>query len=343
MTHKGTVTLETERLILRRFSPDDADAMFRNWASDPEVTKFLMWSAHTDVNESRRIATLWSEQYSSLNIYQWAIVPKSVGEPIGSISVVHGDDKAKSVHIGYCIGKAWWGNGYTPEALTRLVRFFFEEVGVNRIESRHDPRNPNSGKVMQKAGMRYEGVLRQSDWNNQGICDAAYYAILAEDYFTPKTQDKPAGYIQQIRAKIGHDPIIMTGSAVFVYRVGKILLQRRADNGNWSKPGGAMELGESLEDTARRELFEESGLTANSLELLGMTSGAEETHVYPNGDKVFNVTAHYLCTDFTGEPCENDNETTQTVWFDVDNLPEPVSETFRRHYENLFLPRVKNL
>ena len=65
----------------------------------------------------------------------------------------------------------------------RLLQFFFEEVGVNRIESRHDPRNPNSGKVMQKAGLRYVGTLRQSDWNNQGVCDAAYYTILADDYF----------------------------------------------------------------------------------------------------------------------------------------------------------------
>ena len=73
--------------------------------------------------------------------------------------------------------------GYTSEALIRLLQFFFEDVGVNRIESRHDPRNPNSGKDMQKAGLRYEGTLCKSDWNNQGVCDAAYYAILADDYF----------------------------------------------------------------------------------------------------------------------------------------------------------------
>jgi RimJ/RimL family protein N-acetyltransferase len=87
------------------------------------------------------------------------------------------------VHIGYCIGKAWWRKGYTSEALIRLVQFFFEDVGVNRIESRHDPRNPGSGKVMQKARLRYEGISLESDWNNQGICDAANYAILTRDYF----------------------------------------------------------------------------------------------------------------------------------------------------------------
>jgi RimJ/RimL family protein N-acetyltransferase len=104
------------------------------------------------------------------------------------------DEQTKMVHVGYCIGKAWWHKGYTSEAFIRLVRFFFEDVGVNRIESRHDPRNPNSGKVMQKAGLRYEGTTLESDWNNQGICDAAHYALLARDYFRkpqPAAEVKP--------------------------------------------------------------------------------------------------------------------------------------------------------
>jgi ribosomal-protein-alanine N-acetyltransferase len=182
MTHKGTVTLETERLILRRFETGDADAMFRNWASDTEVTKFLMWPAHTTVDVSETVISSWIDLYLNDNHYSWAIILKELREPIGSIAVVKQDPDTHMVHIGYCIGRGWWRKGYTTEALRRLVRFFFEEVGVNRIESRHDPRNPNSGKVMQKAGLRYEGTLRESDRNNQGVCDAAYYAILAEDY-----------------------------------------------------------------------------------------------------------------------------------------------------------------
>lgn len=184
MTHKGTVTLQTERLILRRFTIDDAEAMYNNWANDPEVTKFLMWQPHTDVSVSKAVTNEWVENYKDDNYYQWAIVLKELGEPIGSIAAVKVDDAIKMVHIGYAIGTQWWHRGYTSEALTRLVRFFFEEIGINRIESRHDPRNPNSGKVMVKAGLKYEGTLRQSDTNNQGgFCDAAYYAILAEDYF----------------------------------------------------------------------------------------------------------------------------------------------------------------
>jgi ribosomal-protein-alanine N-acetyltransferase len=186
MTHKGTVKLETERLILRRFAPDDVEAMYRNWASDPEVTKYLMWPTHSDVSVSKEVIDSWLPLYKSLNHYSWAIVLKELGEPIGSIAAVRQTDEIKMVHIGYCIGRKWWNCGYTSEALAELVRFFFEDVGVNRIESRHDPRNPNSGKVMVKCGLKYEGTMRQNDTNNQGICDNSWYAMLAEDYFKSK-------------------------------------------------------------------------------------------------------------------------------------------------------------
>ena len=86
------------------------------------------------------------------------------------------------VHVGYCIGRKWWHQGITSEALSELIRFFFEEVGVNRVESRHDPKNPNSGKVMEKVGLLYEGTVNQGDWNNQGICDYSIYGLVAEDY-----------------------------------------------------------------------------------------------------------------------------------------------------------------
>lgn len=183
MTHKGTVTLETERLILRRFTLDDAQAMFRNWASDPEVTKYLKWPTHESVDISRYVIRDWIEGYESKNKYNWAIELKSLGEPIGSTGTVKVDEDTNTVEIGYCLGKKWWHKGYASEVLTRLVRFFIEEVGANRIEARFDPRNVNSGKVMMKAGLKYEGTLRLADRNNQGICDAAYCAIVADDYF----------------------------------------------------------------------------------------------------------------------------------------------------------------
>lgn len=183
MKHLGTKIIETERLILRPFTIQDASAMYHNWASDTEVTKYLMWPAHNDISVSERVLKEWVKEYERTDYYQWAIVYKPFSaEPIGSIAVVNDiDDRIKSAHIGYCIGKNFWHLGIVSEALKCVMNFLFNEVGVNRIDSRHDPRNPNSGKVMEKCGMRFEGMLRQSDWNNQGVCDAVYYSILATE------------------------------------------------------------------------------------------------------------------------------------------------------------------
>lgn len=180
MRHLGTVKLETERLILRPFTAADAPHMFRNWASDSEVTKFLTWPPHGD--ESVSLAHINSMDYENPEVYDWGIELKELGQVIGSIGAVGHKNEIEMVHIGYCIGARWWHTGIMSEAFAGVIRFFFEEVGVSRIETRHDVNNPNSGKVMQKCGLMYEGTLRQSDLNNQGINDSAWYAILREDY-----------------------------------------------------------------------------------------------------------------------------------------------------------------
>ena len=182
MTDLGTKRLETTRLILRPFTPADAPAMFANWASDPEVTKYLTWPPHENVEATRALLTDWAARYADPTWYNWAIVRKETGEPIGNISVGERKEKTESYHIGYCLGRAFWHKGIMTEAFTEVIRFLFEEVGVLRVDSRHDPRNPHSGDVMKKCGLVYEGTLRQRDKNNQGICDAAWYGILKEDY-----------------------------------------------------------------------------------------------------------------------------------------------------------------
>lgn len=181
MKHLGTRTITTERLILRRFTLEDAQAMYHNWASDPDVTRYLTWPAHGSVEITQMVLCDWIADYEKDDFYQWAIELRELGQPIGTISVVSHNDKAQLVHIGYALGRRWWRRGIMTEALQAVMDYLFDEVGVNRIESRHDPRNPNSGKVMRKCGMQYEGTLRQSDWNNQGICDASWYALLAEE------------------------------------------------------------------------------------------------------------------------------------------------------------------
>ena len=182
MNHRGTQTLESERLILRRYQSEDYKAMYKNWASDPEVTQYLMWSTHPNEEVSKSVTEEWLANYSNEKYYNWAIVLKEFGdEPIGNIAVVDMNELAQSVHIGYCLGRRFWHKGIMSEALQMVIDFMFNVVEANRFESRHDPRNPHSGDVMKKCGMKYEGTLRSADWNNQGICDACYYSILRSE------------------------------------------------------------------------------------------------------------------------------------------------------------------
>ena len=178
LTHKGTQTIETPRLILRQARLQDAEPMFRNWASDPEVTKYLTWPTHQSVAVSETVIGSWLQAYEKENYYQWMIVLKELGEPVGSISAVRQNERTEEAEIGYCIGSRWWHRGITTEALQAVIDFLFGEVGMNRVSARHDPNNPHSGGVMRKCGMKYEGTNRACDRNNQGICDTAQYSIL---------------------------------------------------------------------------------------------------------------------------------------------------------------------
>ena len=182
LTHKGTQTIETSRLILRRAMREDAEPMFRNWASDPEVTKYLTWPAHGSIAVSEMVIGSWLQEYEKESYYQWMIVLKELNEPIGSISVVRQREDIAEAEIGYCIGKNWWHQGIVTEALAAVIDYLFAEVGTNRVSARHDPNNPHSGGVMRKCGMKYEGTNRACDRNNQGICDAAQYSILRNEW-----------------------------------------------------------------------------------------------------------------------------------------------------------------
>ena len=182
MDHKGTILLETDRLILRRFVMEDSEAMYHNWASEDEVTKFLTWPTHPDVEVTKDVISSWIANYNKADFYNWAIELKEIGEVIGSIAVVHIKDNIAGAELGYCMGTKWWGSGIMPEAGKEVVRFLFEEVGFNRISAAHDKNNPKSGRVMQKIGMTYEGTLRKAGFCNQGVIDEVWYSILKDEY-----------------------------------------------------------------------------------------------------------------------------------------------------------------
>ena len=182
MENKGTKRLETDRLILRQYRMSDAEDMFNHWASDPEVTKYLTWPAYTEVEMANVRIAEWISNYSDPAFYNWAIELKQEGFIVGCISVVRLNETVESADIGYCMGKAWWGRGIMAEALQAVVDYLFAEVGMNRIAASHDKNNPNSGRVMDKAGMQVEGILRASGQNQTGICEMVWHSILRSEW-----------------------------------------------------------------------------------------------------------------------------------------------------------------
>lgn len=182
-THVGTQKIETERLTLRRFKVEDAENMFKNWASDPENVKHLSWSAHKNIEETKNILNEWIASYENKKSYNWAITLKETDEIIGGIDVILLLEHIDCCEIGYVLSKKYWNQGIMTEALKAVQNYLFEKANFNRIQARHDVDNPASGKVMIKAGMKFEGVLRQSDKKNTGeLCDTAVYSVLKSDF-----------------------------------------------------------------------------------------------------------------------------------------------------------------
>ena len=181
MNKTGTQQLETHRLILRRYSVEDAEDMFRNWASDPEVTRYLTWPAHSGVAVTRMVLNDWVSKYDDGSFFNWAIVWKETGEVIGNIAAVSVFEPLETAELGYCLGRAFWGRGIMPEAVRAVIMYLFGTADLRRIIAHHDVNNPKSGRVMIKAGMEFEGILHSAGKNNQGFCDVARYVILRDE------------------------------------------------------------------------------------------------------------------------------------------------------------------
>ena len=182
LNHIGTITLETEKLILRRFTADDTEAVYNNWTSDNEISKYMRWEHHKNINETRIKIDDWLERYNKNNFYQWAIIIKGSDEPIGAIGLFVVNESDMCGDFGYCISIKYWGRGITTEALRAVLNLAFEVVGFNRIESYHSINNPASGKVMINAGMKFEGLARQKYRSNVGFEDCNMYSILREEF-----------------------------------------------------------------------------------------------------------------------------------------------------------------
>ncbi len=177
----GNPGLETERLILRKFEiPDVHDIL--EYAKDPDVARYTTWEAHKSIKDSEGFVKWVLDRYQKDEAGEWGIELKETGKIIGSMGFVQLDLINSVGVIGYALGKNYWGKGIITEAVSRLIRFSFEEMNLNRIEAVHIVGNEASGRVMQKVGMVFEGVLRQKMFAKGKFWDVKQYAIVKEDW-----------------------------------------------------------------------------------------------------------------------------------------------------------------
>lgn len=182
MKHLGTKRLETDRLILRRYELSDAKMMFVNWASDERATTYLTWPAHQNQADTEEILHSWVGGYEDEDQYNWAITLKEdPREVIGGISVVSYSEARNECEIGYVLSPKYWGQGIMTETLKAVAEYLLTQVDFNRLEALFDVENVGSGRVMAKAGLKYEGTHRQYGKNNRGLVDMTRYAILRDD------------------------------------------------------------------------------------------------------------------------------------------------------------------
>lgn len=161
MINNGTVQLETDRLILRKFVMEDVEKSYLNWASDYEASKYFAFYPHKEKGDTENIIKQWINAYQSEeNNYIWAIVEKSSNEVIGNISADASYKVLNICEVAYMLGSKWWNKGYATEALRAVIDYLFVSEDFYLIEAKYNSTNAASGKLLQKVGMLQDGVLR---------------------------------------------------------------------------------------------------------------------------------------------------------------------------------------
>lgn len=184
INHIGTQVVQTERLILRRYQLSDAQGLFLNWVTDGEASRFWGWSPHKDIEETKTLLKEWIKQYDRLSVYHWAVLYKENNQAIGYIYLNTLDEEKKCAAINYLIGRKYWNKGFATEACKAIIGHVFSQIGLQTIHAHHHADNPASGRVMQKAGMRfvkeeYRAFPKGEESLNGRYC---YYTVSANDW-----------------------------------------------------------------------------------------------------------------------------------------------------------------
>lgn len=190
MNDIGTNVIETSRLILRRFKQEDAYDVYKGWSSDIRLSNYVSWNIHTSIVEAEELVSRRIEEYDR-NAYNWVVELRNSRELIGNISTVAIRRTHNNCEIGYCYGSQYWNKGYATEALKAVIKYLFEKCDMHIIEAKYHSTNPASGKVLKKAGMTKEAILRERRYccATDTYADLIYYSISKDEYNKKITQE----------------------------------------------------------------------------------------------------------------------------------------------------------
>ena len=173
--------LETERLILRKVTLEDIQDMYL-YGSDEEVSKYVTWNTHETIADTKGFVEFVLNKYENKQVSPWGIECKENGKFIGTIDFVWWQPNNKTAEIGYVISKDYWGKGLTSEVAKEIIKFGFEKMDLVRIQARCDVENIGSARVMEKAGMSFEGIIRKGIFVKGMHRDLKMYSILKEEF-----------------------------------------------------------------------------------------------------------------------------------------------------------------
>ncbi|MEC0204853.1 GNAT family protein [Paenibacillus lautus] len=172
---------ETNRTILRKISYEDQEEMY-SYCRVPEVSKFTVWNTHQSIDDTKEFIDFVLNRYESQKVGPWGIENKETKKIIGSCSFVNWDNRNARAELGYVLAKDYWNQGIMTEVINRIIEFGFKELKLIRIEARCHPDNIGSAKVMEKTGMKFEGILRRHIWAKDDYQDVKIYSIIKDDF-----------------------------------------------------------------------------------------------------------------------------------------------------------------
>ena len=182
LTHNGTDTITTDRLVLRRFEYSDDDSMLRNWIADEKIQTMYSEPVYSTKEEVKELLNKYIGSYERPDYYRWAVIEKESGECIGQIAYFLVDSKNHFAEIEYCIGAEFQCRGYATEATKAVIAFGFDRINLHKVQICTKTINTPSRRVIEKCGFTYEGTLRDYFFMNGEYVGRHYFSILREEY-----------------------------------------------------------------------------------------------------------------------------------------------------------------